>query len=66
MQYAATSRCTLLLVSRRSKHRAGTRFFDRGTDDDGQVANYCETEQIIFGVCAASYVIVPVHIHVCI
>ncbi|KAL4716016.1 hypothetical protein ACJJTC_003805 [Scirpophaga incertulas] len=38
---------TWCLVSRRSVHRAGTRFFMRGIDCDGNVANYVETEQII-------------------
>ena len=35
------------IVSRRSIHKAGTRFFSRGINDDGQVANFVETEQII-------------------
>ncbi|XP_037934666.1 phosphatidylinositol-3-phosphatase SAC1-like [Teleopsis dalmanni] len=35
------------IVSRRSTHRAGTRFFCRGINDLGQVANFVETEQII-------------------
>ncbi|XP_059473122.1 phosphatidylinositol-3-phosphatase SAC1 [Neocloeon triangulifer] len=35
------------LVSRRSCHRAGTRFFMRGIDSEGQVANFVETEQIL-------------------
>jgi len=35
------------LVSRRSHHRAGTRYFKRGADLDGHVANYVETEQIV-------------------
>lgn len=38
---------TLALVSRRSRHRAGTRYKRRGVDDDGHVANYVETEQIL-------------------
>ena len=37
-----------LLISRRSKFRAGTRFTRRGVDNDGNVANYAETEQICF------------------
>ncbi|XP_029188502.2 phosphatidylinositide phosphatase SAC2-like [Acropora millepora] len=37
----------LVLVSRRSLNRAGTRYRRRGVDDDGDVANYVETEQII-------------------
>lgn len=35
------------LVSRRSVHRAGTRFNRRGIDSLGKVANFIETEQII-------------------
>ncbi|KAH7147005.1 SacI homology domain-containing protein [Dactylonectria estremocensis] len=38
---------TLVLISRRSRHRGGTRYFTRGVDDDGHVANYNETEQIL-------------------
>ncbi|XP_060807190.1 phosphatidylinositol-3-phosphatase SAC1 [Amyelois transitella] len=38
---------TWALVSRRSVHRAGTRFFMRGVDPQGNVANFVETEQII-------------------
>ena len=34
-------------MSRRSKYRTGTRFFVRGSDDTGNVANFCETEQIL-------------------
>ena len=35
------------LVSRRSVHRAGTRYHCRGIDDKGAVANFVETEQIV-------------------
>ncbi len=35
------------LISRRSQHHCGTRYNTRGINDDGHVANYCETEQII-------------------
>jgi len=35
------------LISRRCCFRAGTRFFMRGVDSEGQVANYVETEQIV-------------------
>ncbi|KIM31856.1 hypothetical protein M408DRAFT_327265, partial [Serendipita vermifera MAFF 305830] len=35
------------LISRRSRFRAGTRFFTRGIDADGHVGNYNETEQIV-------------------
>jgi hypothetical protein len=36
-----------ILLSRRSRYRAGTRFSKRGADAAGAVANYAETEQII-------------------
>ena len=35
-----------VLISRRSRFRAGTRFAKRGADESGAVANYVETEQI--------------------
>ncbi|CAG8673075.1 23402_t:CDS:10, partial [Dentiscutata erythropus] len=35
------------LISRRSRHRAGTRFFSRGIDDEGNVSNFNETEQLV-------------------
>ena len=38
---------TLALVSRRSRFRAGTRYKRRGIDEEGHVANYVETEQIL-------------------
>lgn len=38
---------TLALVSRRSRFRAGTRYKRRGIDEDGNCANYVETEQIL-------------------
>ncbi|KDR84844.1 hypothetical protein GALMADRAFT_107223 [Galerina marginata CBS 339.88] len=37
----------LALISRRSRYRAGTRYFRRGIDQDGNVANFNETEQIL-------------------
>lgn len=37
----------LLIVSRRSKLRAGLRYQRRGIADDGSVANHVETEQIL-------------------
>lgn len=37
----------LLVVSRRSRDRAGLRFQRRGIDDEGNVANFVETEMII-------------------
>ncbi|KAI5285491.1 hypothetical protein KEM54_000529 [Ascosphaera aggregata] len=38
---------TFALITRRSRHRAGTRYFSRGIDEHGHVSNYNETEQII-------------------
>lgn len=35
------------LLSRRSCFRAGTRYYMRGIDTEGHVANFVETEQII-------------------
>lgn len=35
------------LITRRSRHRAGTRYLTRGIDDLGHVGNYNETEQIV-------------------
>ncbi|CAF0893092.1 unnamed protein product [Rotaria sp. Silwood1] len=38
----------LWLISRLSCERAGTRFNVRGVNDDGAVANFVETEQVVF------------------
>lgn len=38
---------TFILITRRSRHRAGTRYFTRGIDERGHVANFNETEQVI-------------------
>ncbi|GAB1191675.1 hypothetical protein APSETT444_000857 [Aspergillus pseudonomiae] len=38
---------TFALITRRSRHRAGTRYFSRGIDEQGHVSNYNETEQIV-------------------
>lgn len=35
------------IISRRSRYRAGTRYFRRGIDEEGHVANFNETEQIV-------------------
>ncbi|TGZ50039.1 hypothetical protein CRM22_010886 [Opisthorchis felineus] len=43
----STEELTVVLFSRRSRHRAGTRYRRRGIDPEGHVANYVETEQII-------------------
>ncbi|PLB48862.1 hypothetical protein P170DRAFT_383197 [Aspergillus steynii IBT 23096] len=37
----------LTLISRRSVQRPGVRYLRRGVDDDGNTANYVETEQIL-------------------
>lgn len=37
----------LVLISRRSRHRAGVRFFSRGADDNGYVSNFVETTQYV-------------------
>lgn len=37
----------LCLISRRSRFRAGTRYFRRGIDHEGHVANFNETEQLL-------------------
>jgi hypothetical protein len=37
----------LVLISRRSTKRSGTRLFTRGIDADGNVANFVEAEQIL-------------------
>ena len=36
-----------VLITRRSQNFAGTRYNTRGINDDGNVANYCESEHII-------------------
>ncbi|KAL8820753.1 MAG: hypothetical protein Q9191_007453 [Dirinaria sp. TL-2023a] len=45
---------SLILISRLSCRRAGTRFNSRGIDDDGFVANFVETESVLWhpsGLC---------------
>jgi hypothetical protein len=42
-----TTPLTIVLITRRSRHRAGTRYFSRGIDEEGNVSNFNETEQII-------------------
>ncbi|KAJ7693664.1 SacI homology domain-containing protein [Mycena rosella] len=37
----------ICLISRRSRFRAGTRYFRRGIDHEGHVANFNETEQLL-------------------
>ena len=38
---------TFALLSRRSRYRVGTRYFTRGMDELGHVANFNETEQVV-------------------
>jgi hypothetical protein len=49
-RHRGSSRVTamLTLISRLSCRRAGTRFNSRGIDDDGNVANFVETETIVW------------------
>ena len=44
--YAGHKQAKACIISRLSSERAGTRFNVRGTNDDGQVANFVETEQV--------------------
>ena len=37
-----------VLITRRSQNFAGTRYNTRGINDDGNVANYCESEHILY------------------
>lgn len=45
---AGTRDFLLTLVSRRSRRRAGTRYIMRGVDGMGDVANFVETEQVVW------------------
>lgn len=38
---------SLILISRRSRHKAGTRYFSRGINEHGHVSNFNETEQLL-------------------
>ncbi|KAF2785497.1 phosphoinositide phosphatase-like protein [Melanomma pulvis-pyrius CBS 109.77] len=38
---------TFILITRRSRLKAGTRYFSRGIDENGNVSNFNETEQVI-------------------
>lgn len=40
--------CLLTVLSRQSWLRAGTRYHSRGIDDDGNVANFVETETVLW------------------
>ncbi|XP_067879505.1 phosphatidylinositide phosphatase SAC2-like isoform X2 [Heterodontus francisci] len=45
---SSDSKFLLVLISRRSRYRGGMRYKRRGVDSDGNVANYVETEQLIY------------------
>jgi hypothetical protein len=42
------NRFSLLLIARRSRHHAGTRFLKRGINAEGRTANFVEVEQIMY------------------
>ncbi|CAN2387611.1 positive regulation of endosome organization [Pristimantis euphronides] len=55
--YAAHKQAKACIISRLSCERAGTRFNVRGTNDNGQVANFVETEQVIYlDDCVSSFI----------
>ena len=43
-----SKKCTFVLISRRSRRYAGTRYMKRGINKHGNVANFVEVEQICF------------------
>ena len=45
--YSGSTQVKAALVSRLSCLRVGTRFFTRGLNDQGHVANFVETEQLL-------------------
>ena len=53
--YSGNKQAKACLISRLSCERAGTRFNTRGTNDEGHVANFVETEQVcdvfLFFIC---------------
>ena len=46
---------TLTVISRLSSRRAGTRFNSRGIDDDGNVANFVETETVFWSPIGVTF-----------
>ncbi|XP_078412968.1 LOW QUALITY PROTEIN: synaptojanin-2-like [Cetorhinus maximus] len=46
--YATEKKAKACLISRLSCEQASTGFYVRGTDDDGHVSNFVETEQVIY------------------
>ncbi|KAI1278468.1 Phosphatidylinositide phosphatase SAC2 [Halotydeus destructor] len=45
-QHLSRQDFSMVIISRRSRHRAGTRYKRRGVDEEGHTANYVETEQM--------------------
>ena len=45
---SASKAITVILISRRSRHFAGTRYLKRGLNEEGKCANFVETEQIVY------------------
>lgn len=45
--YSGATQVRACLISRLSCDRVGTRYNTRGVDDDGHVANFVETEQLL-------------------
>jgi len=41
-------RINVILIARRSRHFAGTRYLKRGLNEEGRVANFVEIEQIVY------------------
>ncbi|VDM27497.1 unnamed protein product, partial [Toxocara canis] len=55
--YVGNKTVKLAILSRLSCRRVGTRFNVRGVDDDGHVANFVETEQLLsYENCEASFI----------
>ena len=46
--YLQGKKIEYFLITRRSWKKGGTRYNSRGLNVKGQVANFCETEQIVF------------------
>lgn len=46
--YAGVRQARAAIISRLSCERTGTRFNVRGVNDEGHVANFVETEQVIY------------------
>ncbi|KAH0483056.1 MAG: uncharacterized protein KVP18_003339 [Porospora cf. gigantea A] len=51
----------MILICRRSMRRGGTRYNHRGIDDEGHVANFCETETILHVGRMRPETLVPLH-----